>query len=72
MHFITTIEDYFTNRATYLESITFQNNLAKFKEHNQEVQDMDDIIKLHDNYITRVFQLCLLDVKSQELLKHIM
>ncbi len=49
------MEDYFTNRATYLESITFKNNLAKFKEQNQEVQDMDDIIKLHDSYISRVF-----------------
>ena len=49
------MEDYFTNRATYLESITFKNNLAKFKEQNQEVQDMDDIIKLHDSFISRVF-----------------
>tara|TARA_B110000285_G_C14644856_1_gene389242 strand:+ start:245 stop:535 length:291 start_codon:yes stop_codon:yes gene_type:complete len=34
-----------------------------------QVKDLDDIIEMHDAYLKRIMQLCLLDDKSQELLK---
>lgn len=33
------------------------------------VTDLDDLIECHDNYINRILQLCLLDSRSQEIVK---
>jgi len=81
LHFITTMDDYFMNRATHLECMEFQKKIAslyKPKDHSDKLSnitpttDLDDIIQMHDNYLGRIMQLCLLDTKSQELLRYIM
>ena len=36
-----------------------------------QVKDLDDIIELHDKFTGRILQLCLLDPKSEQLLKYI-
>lgn len=70
LHFITTMDDYFMNRATYLECIRFMEALDRIK--TDAGKDLDDLIEVHDSYLQRVMQLCLLDLKSQELLRYIM
>lgn len=82
LHFITTMDDYFMNRATHLECLQFQKNLASLYQPPKEqtgklnsievTTDLDDIIQMHDAYLGRIMQLCLLDTKSQELLRYIM
>jgi hypothetical protein len=62
LHFIHTMDDYFMNRACYLECINFTEVLLKMK--SDEQSDLDDIIVAHDTYLQRVMQLCLLDNKS--------
>ena len=70
------------NRATYMECIEFHKKIANIKKPKddggdkasdlQPVIDLDDVILMHDNYLGRIMQLCLLDSKSQELFKYIM
>lgn len=64
------MDDYFMSRATYLECTKFQEQLKNIN--GSSVNDLDDIIEMHDNYLGRIIVLCLMDTKSQELLKYIM
>jgi hypothetical protein len=48
----------------------FQEQLEKLKGSSKK--DLDDIIEMHDNYLSRIISLCLMDTKSQELLKYVM
>jgi hypothetical protein len=64
------MDDYFMRRATYMECMKFQEQLEKLKGSSKK--DLDDIIEMHDNYLSRIISLCLMDTKSQELLKYVM
>jgi len=55
-----------------LDKNSQQNPSQESKVSLEPVIDLDDIIDKHDSYISRIMQLCLLDSKSQELLKYIL
>ena len=76
------MDDYFMNRATHLECLEFQKKLSSLYQPQKEqttklnqlqvTTDIDDIIQMHDTYLSKIMQLCLLDLKSQELLRYVM
>jgi len=63
-----------------MESDQFMKSLQKIKQGGMQqesaasagvsqAKDLDDVIEMHDTHMRRIMQLCLLDEKSQELLK---
>ena len=70
LHFITTMDDYFMNRGTYMECLKLQDQLMKIK--GSSASDLDDIIEMHDKYLSNIISLCLMDAKSSQLLQIIM
>ena len=69
LHFMNTLDDYFMTRATFMETDKFLSDLIGCKT---GIKDLDDIIEMHDASLNRILQLCLLDTKSQDLLRYML
>ena len=51
LHFITTLDDYFMTRATFMETDQFLKDLLSCKT---GIKDLDDIIEMHDSSLNRI------------------
>ena len=67
------MDDYLMTTGTTNECFKFINLLEKVRtDQGQHKEcDMDDVISMHDKYLTRILQLCLLDSRSEELKRYI-
>ena len=67
------MDDYLMTTGTANECFKFINLLDKIRADTGQHRecDLDDIISMHDKYLARILQLCLLDNRSEELKRYI-